>query len=366
VTASEETLAHLEAMQVVAHGAVDDVTRATVGRWAAAWDELRDEWTKAAVQIVAMAEQDAAATSTAPRWPSRAIILRAERARQAITLTRNALEELAATVGAEVSTRLPQVVDSAVTGEARMIASQMPPQAGTQASLAASFGQVSATQVRAIVQRGVDMTLRPLAGLGSAVTDTVTRELARGVAMGTNPRVVAARMTTRLEGRFNGGAGRALTIARTEMLDATRAAGAMVDQRNSAVLGGWQWVAALDPRTCPSCWAQHGTVHPLDEPGPDDHANGRCARVPVTRSWADLGYPGIAEPASAVPDAQATFLDLTAKEQLQVMGPGRLALLRRGDVAWTDLSQERPAPADWRRSYQMTPLRDLQGLAAAA
>ena len=44
-----------------------------------------------------------------------------------------------------------------------------------------------------------------------------------------------------------------------------------------------------DDRVCCSCLALHGTEFPLDETL-DDHPNGRCAMIPVTPSWSDLGF----------------------------------------------------------------------------
>src|SRR3546814_11471968 len=74
------------------------------------------------------------------------------------------------------------------------------------------------------------------------------------------------------------------------------------------------WVAQLDRRTCPSCWSQHGSKHALDEPGPLDHQQGRCARLPVTRSWRDLGFD-IDDPPSVVPDAETTFRGMRRGDQ---------------------------------------------------
>lgn len=110
---------------------------------------------------------------------------------------------------------------------------------------------------------------------------------------------------------------------------------------------------------CPSCWAMHGTIHPLDEPGPQDHQAGRCSRTPVARPWRDLGI-NIDEPPSLVPDAQAAFWALSRADQLAVMGPTRLAALQRGDIDWADLSTLR-RNTGWRDSYTTTRVADLVG-----
>jgi hypothetical protein len=163
-------------------------------------------------------------------------------------------------------------------------------------------------------------------------------------------------MLARLEAEFNGGLARALNIARTEMLDAHRAAATLAQNAASDVVDGWIWTAQLGKRTCPSCWSKHGNVYPLSQPGPWDHQSGRCTRVPHVRPWKDLGI-NMPEPPSILPDAETVFRSLPRAEQLQIMGPGRLAALDNG-VPWSALSQLRTTPG-WRDSWHTTPVRAL-------
>jgi hypothetical protein len=168
-------------------------------------------------------------------------------------------------------------------------------------------------------------------------------------------------MVAQAQDGFAGGLTRAMTIARTEILDAHRAASLATDTANKGLLAGWQWVAQLGPRTCPSCWAQHGSIHPVDEAGPLDHQSGRCTRAPVTKSWRDLGFD-IDEPPSAVPDARAVFASLPEADQLAVMGPKRLGMLRDGTASWDDLSVRRTTDG-WRDSYHARSVTGLQSIA---
>lgn len=124
-----------------------------------------------------------------------------------------------------------------------------------------------------------------------------------------------------------------------------------VDEDHSYVANG------IAVHNCPSCWSKHGNVYPVTDPGPWDHQSGRCTRIPVTRSWRDLGF-NIPEPPSIMPDAQTTFRALPKADQLHIMGPARLQMLDRGDIAWADLSRRRTT-SGWRDSYTTTPLRDL-------
>jgi SPP1 gp7 family putative phage head morphogenesis protein len=239
----------------------------------------------------------------------------------------------------------------------RIIASQFPGEAGDQAALGVRFNRVPADQISAIVKRTTQQITKLTWPLTRAATEAMKRELVRGVAMGDNPRESARRLLQRLEGRFNGGLARALNVARTEILDAHRAAAAASQEANSDVLAGWVWTAKLDARTCPSCWAQHGRLHPLAEPGPLDHQSGRCARTPKTRSWRDLGFD-VPEPPDVVPDARQVFASLPRADQLTVMGGARLGALQHGDITCADLSRLRRTTG-WRDSYGVTSLEDL-------
>lgn len=239
----------------------------------------------------------------------------------------------------------------------RIIASQFPAEAGDQAALGVRFGTVPADQISAIVKRTTQQVTKLTWPISRAATEAMKRELVRGVAMGLNPRESARHLMQRLEGQFNGGLARALNIARTEILDAHRAAAAASQEENSETLAGWVWTAKLDARTCPSCWAQHGQLHPLEEPGPLDHQSGRCARTPKTKSWKELGFD-VPEPADWLPDAEEAFAALSRADQLKIMGAVRLAALHRGDISWADLSKLRRTDG-WRDSYGVTPLKDL-------
>lgn len=101
-----------------------------------------------------------------------------------------------------------------------------------------------------------------------------------------------------------------------------------------------------------------GTMHDLTESGPDGHVNCRCSRMPVTKSWADLGID-LPEPAALDRgSAEDAFYAMSKADQLKVMGPARLQALDNG-ADWSSLATEKPN-ADWRRSFQITPVRDLQ------
>lgn len=87
---------------------------------------------------------------------------------------------------------------------------------------------------------------------------------------------------------IGGSAVRALLIARTETMRAYRSAALGTYRLNSDVVNGWEWLAALTPRTCAFCTSMHGTFHALDEDFVS-HPACRCTAIPVTKSWEALG-----------------------------------------------------------------------------
>lgn len=349
MAAGRATLRLLAGLRIEIDSRIDPVLRDLIRAWSTAWDEVAQEWQDALDEL--------AAASVDGKWPPPAVIRRAKRASKAFQVTRERLETLAAQAGVTINATIPGLVIYGADTEDRLMRSQMPESAGAAAVAQVLFSRVDQLVLDAIVERiqgQITSTTKPLSEEALAATKAT---LVRGIAVGDNPRYAAAEMLRRVEGRFNGGLARALTIARTEMLDAHRAGAAAHDAANADVLAGWQWSSALDTRTCPSCWAMHGTVHELTEGGPDDHQNGRCARLPLTKPWKDLGI-AIEEPPSLLPDAQATFDALSPAEQLKVMGQVRLDRLTSGDIAWSDLSTKR-STSGWRDSYGVTPLKDL-------
>lgn len=339
------TLELLDGLQVSIDQALDAREQALLASWARAWSEVSVEWQDALDELVA--------GSVGGQWPSRTQIRRARRAQQALTVTREALLDLARDLQATVTQALPALVDEALEWELRLASSQLPGTAARTVQLTSSMSRVDPRQVAAIVDR----TTRRVTALSRPVPpaiDTIIRStLVRGVAVGDNPRRVAATMLDRIGQSFDLGRSRALVIARTEMLDAHRAAAAAFDKANTATLAGWDWVATLDVRTCIGCLSMHGRSFPLSEPGPLGHQQCRCVRVPKVKSWADLGFT-IEEPPSLLPDARAWFDALPDADQLAIAGKARLSAYRAGTAAWDDLATRRTNKG-WRDSFIPTP-----------
>lgn len=176
-----------------------------------------------------------------------------------------------------------------------------------------------------------------LAAIAPAGADALERAIVTGVATSTNPRVVAAEVR-RIIG---GSAVRAMTISRTEIMRAHRE-GAIETYRASPVVKGWVWVAGLGSRTCASCWSQHGTEHPLDEPMAS-HPNCRCVAAPLTVSYRDLGID-LDDP--RVPSGASLFDRAKPEVQRAVLGPSGYDAYRAGTVRLEDFVARRRS-ATW-------------------
>lgn len=343
-------------MRVQLDNRVDQATRALVSAWARAWDEVVSEWEAAVEAIFDAATKD--------QWPSYAQIARLDRVQRAAEVTREHLTQLSSIAGVTVSQTISPTVSAAVDWERQLVNSQLPHTAqGVSGTVNLTFNRVDDRQVTAIVRRTTQQITSLQRGLSPASEDAMKQVLTRGILFGDNPRAAAAEMLRRTEGAFDGGLDRALVIARTEMLDAARSGGMAADLANPHLVTGWYWDAVLDERTCPSCWAQHGSFHEASEQGPNDHQSGRCARATATRSWADLGFD-IPEPPPLLVDAEQTFNNLPEAQQLAIMGPGRLELLNSGEISWSDLSVKRETDG-WRDSYAVRPVSKLRSLASA-
>lgn len=343
---TRNTLRLIARMRAAVDRITDDLTRALTASWVLAWDDLAPLFLAAVNDLL---------TTHPDQWPARGTVLRAQRTLHALEQTGIALERLAAQVRRDIPAAAREAAQIGLNGQADIVSSQLP--YGATLPAAARHRAHQADAVDAIVRRTAEQVTVRSWRLEADATEAMKRELVRGVVTGDNPRDAAAAMVKRVESQFNGGLSRAMAIARTEVISAHREAAQIGQEQHADVLNGWRWHCDLSIRTCPACLAMHGTLHPLTEPGPYDHVNGRCARVPATKSWAELGFD-IDEPADQLTDSREWFDGLPREDQLKIMGAARLQLLDDGAIEWADLAQRRENPG-WRPSYQATSVQDL-------
>lgn len=156
-----------------------------------------------------------------------------------------------------------------------------PPDAG----LDIQFGRMNAQAVETLV--GFTRDGSPLKDLivkrvGPSADGMIT-ELVTGLARGLNPREVARNV----RGKYGMGLSNALRISRTEHLRAYRESSRQSYIR-SGVVTGYERLAAHNARTCLACLVLDGKRYKLEEEF-DDHVQGRCAIVPITKSYREMG-----------------------------------------------------------------------------
>ncbi len=151
---------------------------------------------------------------------------------------------------------------------------------------------------------------------GQAAADALSQSVLLGVGPAQTARLLQQALAVNLS--------RALTIARTETLRAFREAQREVFLQNSDIITGWVWRSARNLRTCASCWAMDGTVHPISD-RLTDHPNGRCYAVAILR--ADL--------ASDRPDmglGRDVFARLSQDSQVKILVQAKYAAYQTGAV----------------------------------
>lgn len=336
---SAATLRKIRAVRIQIAASVDATTSALVVAWGNAWEEIAAEWADAIDDLLTLGDGE---------WPRRAQIRRATRATNALKVTAGHLTDLSKRAGVSISTDLQRLVSAAASWEGGIVTAQLP------SGFVLTWTEVDPSALEAIVKRStgqIESLTRPLPREQRAV---MKQALIRGVAVGDNPKAAARLMLKRLQGGFLGGATRAQTIARTEMLDAYRASALQSRLANADTLQGWRWIADKSSRTCPACLAMDGSVHPLDEAGPLGHPNCRCSAAPVSKTWRDLGID-LDEPADVYQSGRDWFAQQSPTTQAEIMGRDRLAALNAGRLTWDRIPQTRSADG-WRDSIVVRPL----------
>ena len=323
-----EVLAELARHRAEVSRMLDQISDEVLATWVRAWSDIEAELLR--------------------EWPDSRIMQR-RRLEQARRMAAARIIEAVEATGVTLAARARAMIERGMWEQPELIAAQMPPQ------LHATLIRPPGVEVDLMVARVQQQITARTYELSAEATQAMNRALVLGVAKGENPRDTARRMVEQARGAFNGGLNRAQVIARTEMIDAHRDAAEASQNANADVLAGWEWHAQLGPRTCPSCIAQHGRLHDLDEPGPLDHQQGRCARVPVTKTWAELGFPGIEEPRPRTQTGQEWFEQQPESVQRSILGPKRYEAWLEGDYppeAWS----VRKTTDGWRDSFHVGPV----------
>lgn len=224
----------LEVALAAALARISDAQTAGITQaWARAWGEVATDLLDA-LEVV-LADGNAV---------TRMSIVRYQRLARALAAIADVLVDLAGMIGITISDDLDDVLAMAEDGTAQLITAQL------LDDVAFEPRPVAPDALTAIVRRTTQQVTSAALPLADETYAVILRELTRGVAAGDSPRETAKRMVDRAENHWNFGHQRALTIARTETLDAYREAARVSQSGYADILYGWVWIAHLGPRTC--------------------------------------------------------------------------------------------------------------------
>lgn len=179
---------------------------------------------------------------------------------------------------------------------------------------------------------GSPLRARMTERLGEAVAQAVADRLLEGIALGWSPR----KTQDLLRLTFGRGLDWSLTQTRTAHIWAYREATRANYAANPQLVKGWRWMAALDARTCLSCVALNGSLHPVTETL-QDHHSGRCSPLPVLASFEELGIPAPEPP--EMESGEDWFKRQPESVQREMMGPGMHDAWKEGKFQFRDLTK---------------------------
>lgn len=319
---------------------------------AGALRQVLDEWTRIRGVIDdRIVELDQILKQADPDDTVQAIEAARDRlSRQRDTLIRQ-VDDYARFVQAGIHTAQAQAANLAQDEAATLVGQQLGPRA---AEAGVTFNRLPSTAVEQMLGQLQTGPLQELiAGFGTRFADTIRDELVDGVALGRNPRLVARRIVQTVDmPRW-----RALNMTRTETLRAYRESSRRAMTANRRVVAQVRWSAALDSRTCPACWAQHGTVFPV-EYTMVTHPSCRCSLLPQTKPFAELGIPGVQDTPLRMDDGPTLFAGQPAAVQRAVLGPAKYQAYQDGMFDLPDVVATRH-DRDWGDTMIVRPLADL-------
>lgn len=192
-----------------------------------------------------------------------------------------------------------------------------------------SFRRLPEDAVESVIQMTHKGALRDLVdSFGPTVSDRLRQLLVAQIATGRHPETTA-RMIRDMTGAP---LTRAVTIARTEAMRAYREAHHRGFTENADVISGWYWYAKLERTTCPACWAMHGVFHKVED-RLYGHPRCRCTMIPFTKTWEELGFPGVPETRTKAPEPGASkFLRLPEADQRAILGKSAFDQFRAGNL----------------------------------
>jgi SPP1 gp7 family putative phage head morphogenesis protein len=191
-----------------------------------------------------------------------------------------------------------------------------------------------------------------LAELGPQSSVAVTEAISEGIATGKSPRQTA-RAVQRASGM---NLTRAMSISRTETNRSFREASRLQYAANSNLVKGYRRNSAKDSDVCMACIALDGKLYQNQEPL-DAHVNCRCAIVPETVTYQDLGLDVPMPPPAQ--NGRDWFRGQPEATQRKMMrSPARFESWKSGSSSFDDLVQVTDHPV-WGKAAVVAPIKNL-------
>lgn len=273
--------------------------------------------------------------------PSPDDIIRLARTQRILKQVREQVTRFGGTVADEVINIQSLAIRQGVRDAVNLMTLSLPPLSDElQRQIVGSFATLPASAIEAAAGLlGADSPLatRLEAAYGEFVAGQVEAHIVDGLAVGQNPRRIARLLERNLQSSLGSGLTSALTTVRTANIKSYQLANHATYQANPRIVPAWTWSATLDDRTCLSCINQHGKEFPITETLRDHH-NGRCAPIPRTISYADLGLniPETVPPFERGPD---WFSRQSETKQRKLMGPAMFEAWKRDRFEFDDLTK---------------------------
>lgn len=163
--------------------------------------------------------------------------------------------------------------------------------------------------------------------LGTSAATVFEQNLIEGIALGYNSTKVANSIDNSLGQPLSW----SLNAVRTANLWTYREASRANYLNNNEIVEGWKWYAALDGRTCMSCFSQHGREHTLEE-SLNDHHQGRCTQIPIVSPKYGITQPDITL-------GEDVFKSMPRDRQIAQMGLAKHSAYMAGEFRFNELSE---------------------------
>lgn len=283
-------------------------------------------------------------------------IVRLDRLQKVQKQLASEMAKYSAFAGGRITTAQGQAVTLALQGTRHSVDLALPPGITTQLLARAGISWVNLPTEAFANFVGFSSDGAPLANLldqlGPQVRQGVTESIGEGLARGLSPRDTADLVRQRV----GMGLTRALAISRTETLRSYREASRLQYFANSGIVKRYRRVSAKDERVCLACLALDDAVYELDQPL-NEHVAGRCAIIPETVTYRDLGIPVDQAPFTRE-TAEGWFAKQPEPTQLQMMGPARFEAWKAGDFEWADMAKVEDNPI-WGKQAVTKPVGEL-------